>query len=132
MSLEVIRPDFAPREKPNTTKGQRDNKRLQPQAELSSVSSPHLGNLPSPTQRQNKEFQYFGWAQSVIYANYGCAATTTCMRSSSPRMLLNYESDIVECLNLVYTTNQRPSGENKSSFTQTGRLHQVVNFDCSQ
>lgn len=39
MSLEVIRSDFAPREKPNTTKGQRDNKRLQSQAERSSISS---------------------------------------------------------------------------------------------
>lgn len=39
-SLEVIRPEFARREKPNTTKGQGDNKRLQSQAEPSSVSSP--------------------------------------------------------------------------------------------
>lgn len=57
MSLEVIRPDFALRKKPNVTKGQRDNKRLRSQAEASGVSSPRsIWATFTHKLRQNEQF----------------------------------------------------------------------------
>lgn len=79
MSLEVIRSDFAPREKPNTTKGQRDNKRLLSQAERSSISSlcsiwATFANFLFQTQRHKTKHLGMVSMGPVrrTYANAGC------------------------------------------------------------
>lgn len=129
VSLEVIRSYFAPREKPNATKGQGDNKRLQPQAERSSISRPRsiwttFTNFSFQTQRHKTKHLLFSLALAcMIYANDGCEVyrvfTTTWMCSGGMFTLPSYKSDIVVCLILIYATDRPHSGEKNSSSTIT-------------
>lgn len=103
VSLEVIRSDFAPGEKPNTTKGQRDNKRLQSQAERSSISSlcsiwVTFANFLFQAHRHKTEhlLMVSMGPECMTYAHEAAWMSSS---DRFNRTLLMYRSDIFVCFN---------------------------------